>query len=405
MTIRWITDRLGTAPYDQFQPLDGSILVDVRDMVDKVGNATGLAYAKVAEGAQALQAGLTVIVCCDYGISRSNSIAAGVLAKANGIPFDQAMLEVIAKTGERSMQTGVVRAVRDGLEATETAPSSGRLLVTGATGVLGTALREHLGDRCDWVVPTRSEIDLLSGSVELELRVRATRPKVIVHFANPRIYTVTKALGDSLVMLKNVIEVCVLHGLPLVFPSSWEVFSGYRSNGMIVSAETPRLPGETNGQAKFLAETLLEHHVRHSGLKLTLLRSCPIYGRGDRPKFIHHFIQKALRGDDIQTHRYLNGEPSLDLLHMDDAVRLLDAVLANPPGGVIQMGTGRGTSTTQVAEKIVAMTGSQSQIGHRDIAGYAPNVVMDTSRARELYGWEPEVGIDEGLERLVAANH
>ena len=402
MSIRWITEHLGTAPYGQFAVPKNAHVVDVRDMVDQSGNTADLAMAKVDDGAAALRRGQTVVVCCDYGISRSNAVAAGVLARYEGVPYDSAVTRVMEATGECRMQIGVVHAVRAGLEGDESGDEDSRLLVTGVPGIVGTAFLNRVGDQADIIAPRPTELDLLGGAVELDLIVRRQRPSTVLHLANPRMYTVSPALGETLVMLKNVIDVCLAQDLRLIYPSSWEVFSGYRSNGLLATPELPANPGGTHGQTKLLAEVLLEHHQRHSGLKLTLLRASPVYGAGDQPKFIQHFIAKALRSEPIHTHRYRNGDPGLDLLHIDDFTALLDAVCANPFDGVINAGTGKLTTTPEIARCIVELADSKSAIGYRSIHRYAPNIQMDITETCAMYDWQPQVSLINGLSQLVA---
>lgn len=401
MSIRWITDVLGTAPYGQFAPPENAHIVDVRDMVDQAGNTADLAMAKVNDGAAALGRGQSVVVCCDYGISRSNVIAAGVLARHEGLAFDNALSQVIEATGEQRMQIGVVRSVRAGLEGDANPVQKASLLITGASGLIGTALQQRLGNREDVIAPDRSQIDLVEGSVGLDLAVQQSRPDSILHLANPRIFTVSRAMGDTLVMLKNVLEVCVAHDLRLIYPSGWEVFSGYRSNGLVATKHLPPNPGGTYGQTKLLAEALIDHYQQHCGLRVTLLRASPVYGAGDKPKFIHHFIAKALRADPIHTHRYQNGDPGLDLLHVDDFTDLLARICSSPIDGVINIGSGTLTTTAQIARNIVKILDSKSEISYRSIEAWTPNIQMDVTETCHHYDWHARVTLHDGLKQLI----
>ena len=112
-------------------------------------------------------------------------------------------------------------------------------------------------------------------------------------------------------MLKNVLDVCRANRVKLIYPSGWEVYSGYRSEKLLASEALPRLPKGPYGEAKYLSEIFIENHHRNHGINYAIIRSAPVYGGGDRPKFIYNFIEKALRGDPILAHRYLNGPPSI----------------------------------------------------------------------------------------------
>ena len=85
MTIRWINEYLGTAPAADIVELDNIKIIDVRDLVDKAGNQSETIKEKIMTGVKYLQSGEKTIVCCDYGISRSNAVAIGIIAIHNQI--------------------------------------------------------------------------------------------------------------------------------------------------------------------------------------------------------------------------------------------------------------------------------------------------------------------------------
>lgn len=85
--IRWITPFLGTAPAGSTDIEPDTGIVDVRDLVDKSGNDPRSVRAKIEQGVALLDEGRRVVVCCDYGVSRSNSIAAGILSRHADLPF------------------------------------------------------------------------------------------------------------------------------------------------------------------------------------------------------------------------------------------------------------------------------------------------------------------------------
>jgi len=91
--IRWIRQRLGTAPHDALG--EGTwLLLDARHLVDKGGNPTEPIRKLIEEGTQAYRQGQSVVVACDFGISRSNAIAAGILSLVENKSYDRAVQEV-----------------------------------------------------------------------------------------------------------------------------------------------------------------------------------------------------------------------------------------------------------------------------------------------------------------------
>jgi UDP-glucuronate decarboxylase len=252
------------------------------------------------------------------------------------------------------------------------------------------------------IAPTREAVDLVGGSVVLDLLVKEQGIDTVLHLAQPRIYSTNGAMGSSLVMLKNVLDVCVGNGLFLIALSCWEIYSGYKTQELRADEFTPPRPGGVYGLAKLFGEDLIRHHHERDGLAYALLRSSPVYGPGgDRPKFIHNFLQKALQHEAIVAHRYLNGFPKLDLLHIDDLCRAIVSAFHCRPQGTINVGSGIATSTTDVAQALVDLVASKSVIGHHDISEYAGNIAMDTRRAGALLAWSPRIDLAHGLASLV----
>jgi UDP-glucuronate decarboxylase len=250
------------------------------------------------------------------------------------------------------------------------------------------------------IAPERGAIDIFKGSVDLDLMVKEQGIDTIVHLANPRIYTSNQAMGETVVMLRNVLDVCQENNVKLVYPSSWEIYSGYRSHFLLASEVLPPVPKGPYGETKYLCEILLDQYRRRYGLDYVIVRSSPVYGAGDKPKFIHNFMQKAIHNEEITAHKYLNGFPSLDLLYIDDVISAIAAVLEGNHDGAFNIGGGKGISTTEVAHLLVKIAGTNSPIKHREINDFVSNIVMDTSRARTELDWYPRISIQDGLSRL-----
>jgi UDP-glucuronate decarboxylase len=405
--IRWITEHLGTAAFEDPEvKLSAHCVVDVRDMVDKGGNLPSLAKSKVDQAVSLLQNGNKVVVCCDYGMSRSNAIAVGVVALTESLSFSDAVRRVRSATNEQAIKIEVLGAVRESL-ADQSVPAfagreSPRVLVLGGNGFIGRSLLGALPSRENVLAPGRNELDLLSGAIDLDLWIKDHAVDLVVHLATPRIYTTNDSLGQMLVMLKNVIDACHQNKVGLIYLSSWEVYSGYRSNGLLASESLAASPRGTYGNAKHLCDVMLENYRRSADAPVTILRSSPVYGlESDRPRFIFNFLNKAIAGETIYAHRYKNGFPTLDLLHIDDLTEALVSIIDNPPHVDINVGGGIGYSTTDIARMICELTDSQSDIRHRDVHEDSPNIVMDSSRAKRLLNWSPRVDLRTGLLQII----
>lgn len=407
MSIRWITPYLGTAPAEEVVGRSDVSVIDVRNLVDKEGNDLVEVRERVMTGVASVKRGLRTVIACDYGISRSNAIAAGVLSVADKLPFVAAVRKVMETTGENEIKSAPLNAVHlaiSGGEPTQPNTRPACVLVTGAGGALGPSILSRLRDTIKVLSPARSEVDLESGTTALDIYVEEHGINTIVHLASPRVFTSNLALGKTLTMLRNVLDVCKNKNVRLVYPSGWEVYSGY--TGQVYANESfPSLPSGPYGETKFLAEQMIDHWRRTSSLRCSIVRSSPVYGAGlPKPKFIYNFVGKARRNETILTHRYLNGEPMLDLLHVGDFAAAIQRVLLTTDDTDFNIGTGVLTSTLDVAKIIRELTGSQSSIGYTQVASHAASVAMNTDKARRLLGWAAMTDLRSGLDQLINSN-
>ena len=99
MSIRWITSHLGTGPALLVRQEADMNIIDVRDLVDKAGNRSEAVRQKITEGCDSLRTGKKTVVCCDYGISRSNAVAVGILAMHEAISFEAAVRRGVGGNG------------------------------------------------------------------------------------------------------------------------------------------------------------------------------------------------------------------------------------------------------------------------------------------------------------------
>jgi UDP-glucuronate decarboxylase len=405
--IRWIAERLGTAPWSSRGDAENATVVDARTLVDQEGNVTGNVRRVVDTALAAYQSGRTVVVCCDYGMSRSNAVAAGVLALAHEMPIEDAVERVLLATGERNMKVEVIAKVRAAIsgEGEDSPLEEGGVLITGGRGFLGSALAPVLRERGLRVLaPGHDELDLLSGAAALDLWLRRERPRTVVHLATPHALATNDALGPTLVMLKNVLDACAESGARLVYLSSWVVFSGYASPSLLASETLPLRPRGTYGQTKALAEAMIAQFRDQRRLEMAVVRASPVYGAAsERPLFIRNFIDLAGRGEALVTHRYSNGFPALDLMHVDDAVDGIARIVAAGAQGTYHLGTGTLTSTAEIARIVVEELGSPSSIHHTALDHSIANVAMDFTLAKDTFGWQPRVLLRDGLTQLIEA--
>lgn len=399
--IRWITRQLGTAPHGEIVASEYHRL-DVRHLVDKAGNPVGDVEAIITAGAAELRAGKVVVVACDLGISRSNAIAAGVLSRAQGKPYDRALQEVIRATGESEIKLDMVETVRAALGETTTRNRGRNVLVTGGSGFLGQALLAGQSGPVKMLSPSRDALDLERGAVPLAEYCRANDVAQIVHLAYPRHHGDAGTTASSLLMLRSVLDTCRLLRIRLIFVSSWVVFSGYRTSGLAVDEDTTMLPKGPHGEAKYLEEQLVDLYFRRGEIRRAVCRFAAVYGPGgQRLRLIRAFYQAVQEGRPVVTHRYRNGQPALDLLFVEDAVAGLRKLIDVEGSGIFHFGTGRLTPTATIALTLAGIAGRSAEYEELAIDDDAANIALPAERAAKTLGWMPAVPIEVGLRRIV----
>lgn len=417
--IRWITPFLGTGPASKIELEDNMRLLDVRDLVDKSGNNKESIQDKIKTGLEFLNQGYRVVVGCDYGISRSNAIAIGLLSAFKKISFEDALNQVVQSTGELEIKLGPLGAVRSALSKGNSEPAQSHkkekipnILVTGGTGFIGQNFLSKCSGDCALHAPDRSEIDLLGGAALLDIYAQKYDVSCCVHLANPRIYTSNRAMGDAVTMLRNVLEVCVDNDLHLIFPSTYEVYlgctppEGQKDAILIVDENTPLCPKGPYGESKYLCEHLIVHYRKKHGLKATILRSSLLYGpESSRPKFLSNFIAKALQGEEIYTHRYENAEPMLNMLHVSDFVSALHCSVKNCIDQDFNIGGDRLLKTHDIAQYVCERLGSESKVKYKLLGDNIVNIALNSKAINEQFNWKEKIVFEEGIDELLKSHN
>lgn len=402
--IRWINQWLGTCAYDRRGPGDYA-LIDVRDLVDKGGNSSAAIVASIEAGAAARKAGRKVVVACDFGVSRSNSVAAGILSVVENCSLDSAVANVIAATGELEIKLEMVQSVREALGDSvrnEEADRVETVLVTGGSGFLGRNLVPRLRQSCRVVAPSRHILNLSDGAVKLATYCRAEGVTQIVHLAYPRIYTNVAAMADGMAMLRTILDTCKLLDIRLIFISGAVVFGGYKSSALIADEVMPLRPKGAYSDAKYLEEILVDAYFQRGDVRRTVCRLSGVYGPGgERPRLINAFAEKLANGERVRTHRYKNGHPALDLLYISDSVEAIARSVAWPHDEVFHFGSGRLYTTSEIAEQIAAVLGVPCDTEAVAISDSIANVQLDYGKSERTLKWSPKVSLAEGLSECL----
>jgi UDP-glucuronate decarboxylase len=159
-------------------------------------------------------------------------------------------------------------------------------------------------------------------------------------------------------------------------------------------------------EGKRCAETLFFDYHRQLGLEIKVARIFNTYGPRMHPndgRVVSNFIVQALRGEDITL--YGEGTQTRSFCFVDDLVDGFVRFMDTPPDfpGPVNLGNPNEFTIRELAEKVIALTGSRSKIVKRPLPQDDPMQRQpDITRARERLGWEPKVQLEEGLKKTIA---
>lgn len=299
-----------------------------------------------------------------------------------------------------------------------------RFLITGGAGFIGATLANRLVRQGHTV---RVLDDLSAGdSANLDPAIHFTRgdvedkPKVwrllnkidcVYHLAArvsvpesvlyPREYNNTN-VGGTVAIMEAMRDAGVKR---VVLASSGAVY-GEQEVDKVSESLLPN-PDSPYGVSKLAAEGYVHTIGDLWGIETVALRIFNAYGPGQaipptHAPVIPQFVRQVLGDGSLIL--YGNGEQTRDYIYVDDVVQALvaAATAAGINRQVINIGTGTGTSIKELVALIEKVTGHTAQtIINPALSGGVSALVADTSRARKLLDFRPQVSLEEGLALLI----
>ncbi len=293
-----------------------------------------------------------------------------------------------------------------------------RLLVTGATGLIGQAALPLLIERdyeVHGVTSGRSpippvvavkwhKVDLLDQGQTGDL-LRNVRPKQLLHLAW------TAAPGEWLASPLNVRwveaslqllrEFAALGGARAVISGScaeYDLFHGFCSEDI-----TPLRPRNLYGVCKHALQSVASVASVELGLRLAWARIFSVYGPGEHPlRLVPSVIRSLLRAE---TASCAYGGHIRDYLHSIDVASALIHLLETDVEGPVNVGSGIPLSLRELVLTIGEHLGRPDLIEAEELTtatGQPPLIVADVRRLRETAGWLPSLTLDAGLEQTIS---
>ena len=233
------------------------------------------------------------------------------------------------------------------------------------------------------------------------LKAFSHNPDIVIHLAtyprakivdNDPILGIPKVINTTTNLLWHAEKFGVRK---FVYVSSSMVYGDFK-DGTKEDASTK--PKNIYGEAKLTGERLVKLFAKRDGLNYTIVRPSGVFGPGDMPdRVVSKFFDRAMTGKAITLH---NGENKVDFTYRQDAARgIIMSALSSVANVSFNITAGNATSLRTLAEKIINITGSDSDIediGNHEL--YPMRGTLDISRAKDLLGYSPEFTLEQGLE-------
>jgi dTDP-glucose 4,6-dehydratase len=204
-----------------------------------------------------------------------------------------------------------------------------------------------------------------------------------------------KALGLALAkrcrfLLASTSEV---YGDPLVHPQPESYWGNVNPVG----------PRGVYDEAKRFAEALTMAYHRSHKLDTRIVRIFNTYGPRMRPndgRVVSNFIVQALRGEPLTV--YGNGSQTRSFCYVEDLIEGIARLFERGTSDPTNIGNPHEFTVRQLADKVLALTGSKSPVVERPLPIDDPHVRRpDITLARKTLEWEPKVTLDDGLTRTI----
>lgn len=301
-----------------------------------------------------------------------------------------------------------------------------RIVVLGASGFLGSHLCDGLIARGDEVVG----IDDLSSSTGVNLKALESEPRftflkgdiaegipvrgtvdAVLNFASPAsppryLETPIQTLRTGSRGTDNALQFALENNARFIMASTSEVYGD-----PTISPQVETYWGNVNSigerscydEAKRYAEALCMAYWREYQANIGIVRIFNTYGPRLDPtdgRVVSNFVCQALQGQNLTV--YGDGSQTRSFCYVDDEIRGILALLDSNERGPINIGNPVEFTMLELAELVLELTGSQSQLVYEALPADDPlQRCPDITLARQLLKWEPTVELREGLRHTI----
>ena len=301
-----------------------------------------------------------------------------------------------------------------------------RVLVTGGAGFLGSHLCRKLLGRGDEVLcldnfftGTRDNlIDLLPSPhfelmrhdvtfplyVEVDEIFNLACPASPIHYQHDPVQTTKTSVHGAI----NMLGLAKRTGAKILQASTSEVYGDPKEHPQTEAYwghVNPIGPRSCYDEGKRCAETLFFDYQRQHQLRIKVARIFNTYGPNMHPndgRVVSNFIMQALRNEPITI--YGDGSQTRSFCYVDDLIEGFIRLMDSPDDftGPVNLGNPSEFSMLELAEQIIDLTGSSSQLVYKPLPHDDPRQRQpDITLAKKALGWEPKIDLRDGLSSSI----
>lgn len=295
-----------------------------------------------------------------------------------------------------------------------------KILVTGSSGTIGTRLCEKLLSAghevigADWnVCKWNEEVENLRIDIDLrhkdECDTLPTDSDLIIHLAaNARVYELVEhpeRAMDNFIDTFNILEHARKNGIKrMMFASSRETYGNIHlpegekyteDKAHFMTCESPYTASKIGGEALF------EAYKRCYQIDTIIFRFSNVYGMyDDSIRVVPLFYRQAKAGETLKV---FGKDKCLDFTYIDDCVDGIVLAVENfesAKNDTYNLAFGEGTTIMHLAEKVVELLGSSSQIeATSSRTGEVTHYIADISKAKKAFGYNPKTNFEDGIRK------
>lgn len=299
---------------------------------------------------------------------------------------------------------------------------SKNILVTGATGFIGSYLCEELIKKSHSVfglsnstdtqkikhLIDQKEFHFLKGDIldlaGLNKIIKENKIEVIFHLA--ALLLSEKALDNPFLLFDinargtlNLLNAAYLNKVErFIYSSTMSVYSE-PPKYLPVDEEHPTKPSTVYGVSKLEGELYCNLYSKE--MKVMVLRYGGVYGKGQHERnAILRFVSQALKNEPITI--YGSGLQTSDFVYVKDVIQANLLAMERGESGVYNIGSGQEIKVKELAEKIINLTGSKSKIVLQDAKVNRPfRFILNIEKARKILGYSPFT-FEKGLSEYIS---